>query len=71
MYEEALRHLDADKWVAAMNEEIAALMANNTWKVDILPAGVTPIPTKWVYKLKRDAHGNIERDKATRLFVKG
>ena len=69
-YEEALRSDDVDLWKQAMDEEIASLHANNTWSLEEVPPGVKPIPVKWVYKVKRDASGNIERYKA-RLVAKG
>ncbi|KAJ0615408.1 putative RNA-directed DNA polymerase [Helianthus annuus] len=57
-------------WRAAMTEEFKALMRNGTWTL------VPPVPNanivdcKWVYRLKRDEHGNIKRYKA-RLVAKG
>jgi hypothetical protein len=68
-YEEAMETGDP-RWRQAMDEEIASLHSNNTWKLEPLPPGVKPLPPKWVFKIKRDAHGNIERFKA-RLVVKG
>jgi hypothetical protein len=53
-----------------MQEEIASLKEYDTWTVEPLPVGVKPIPCKWVYKVKRDAYGNVERYKA-RLVAKG
>jgi len=53
-----------------MDEEMTSLHANGTWTLEEAPAGIHPIPVKWVYKIKRDAAGNIERYKA-RLVVKG
>ncbi|GJX29430.1 putative RNA-directed DNA polymerase, partial [Tanacetum coccineum] len=57
-------------WKNAMAEEYAALTRNGTWSL------VPPVPTanvvdcKWVYKIKRDPHGAIQRYKA-RLVAKG
>jgi hypothetical protein len=53
-----------------MDEEMASLMTNNTWELEELPDHIKPIPVRWVYKIKRDAKGNIERYKA-RLVAKG
>jgi len=53
-----------------MNQEIQALIENNTWEVVSFPAGKKPIDCKWVYKTKYKAHDSLERLKA-RLAVKG
>ena len=47
-----------------MDEEMASLQENNTWTLEQHPAVVKPIPVKWVFKVNRDALGNIERYKA-------
>ena len=48
---------------------MASLQENCTWTLEEQPNGVRPNPIKWVYKVKRDALGNIERYKA-RLVAK-
>jgi hypothetical protein len=69
-YEEAMRAKDAQQWKHAMDEEMASLLANGTWTLEPLPEGVKPIPAKWVFKIKKDANGNVERYKA-RVVAKG
>jgi len=52
-----------------MDDESKSLHDNGTWVLEKTPAGVKPIPVMWVYKIKCDAAGNIERYKA-RLVAK-
>jgi hypothetical protein len=69
-YLDALRRPDADFWRSAMDSEIEALLANNTWEADVPPPDVKIIPTMFIFKLKRTATGAIEKYKA-RLVAKG
>ena len=48
-----------EHWRAAMRDELASIEENKTWILADLPAGHKPIGLKWVYKLKRDANGNV------------
>lgn len=67
---EAMAGPDATLWQRAMDEEMASLLSNKTWTLMEPPRGANTIDSMWVYKLKRDAAGNVERYKA-RLVVKG
>jgi len=57
-------------WHKAMAEEIRALEENDTWLVEDLPPGKKPISCKWVYRVKYDSDGRVERYKA-RLVIRG
>ncbi|KAD4385441.1 hypothetical protein E3N88_25609 [Mikania micrantha] len=57
-------------WDRAMKEEIASIERNKTWNLTDLPSGHRPIGLKWIFKIKKDAKGNITRHKA-RLVAKG
>ena len=66
-YVEASRH---DCWLKAMQAELHALQTNNTWTLTTLPPHKTAIGCRWVYKIKYNADGSVERYKA-RLVAKG
>ncbi|CAL8163260.1 unnamed protein product [Prunus armeniaca] len=57
-------------WCEAMTKEIQALEQNKTWILTTLPAGKRPIGYKWVFKVKYNYDGTVERYKA-RLVAKG
>uniref|UniRef100_A0A0A9ENB8 Reverse transcriptase Ty1/copia-type domain-containing protein n=1 Tax=Arundo donax TaxID=35708 RepID=A0A0A9ENB8_ARUDO len=59
-----------EAWRKAMEEEMEAVEENKTWRLVELPLGHRPIGLRWVYKLKKDAGGNVVRHKA-RLVAKG
>jgi hypothetical protein len=53
-----------------MDEEMAALDANATWEFVVLPKDKKAIGCKWVYKVKHNANGYVNKYKA-RLVTKG
>jgi Reverse transcriptase (RNA-dependent DNA polymerase) len=58
------------KWEVAMHEELRALDKNRTWELVSLSPGKKVVGCKWVFTLKHNPEGKVERYKA-RLMVKG
>ena len=58
------------RWRQAMLEEMAALDKNNTWVLTTLPANKKAVGCKWVFTVKQNSEGKVERYKA-RLVAKG
>ena len=68
--EEVLSRPDSELWIEAMNSELASLNSKGVYEETELPQGHKPIPAKWVFKVKRDASGKVDKYKA-RLVAKG
>ncbi|KAF8729142.1 Reverse transcriptase (RNA-dependent DNA polymerase), partial [Rhizoctonia solani] len=68
--EEALSGPDADKWKAAMEQEIATLEKQGTYNTSTLPPGRKAMGCQWVLTIKQNKEGQPIQYKA-RLVVQG
>ena len=48
-------------WLTAMQQEYDALLKNHTWDLVSLPPNRQAIGCKWVYRVKENADGSINR----------
>ncbi|KAG7551468.1 Retrotransposon Copia-like N-terminal [Arabidopsis thaliana x Arabidopsis arenosa] len=62
--------IKSEKWHAPMNEELQTCVNTGTFSVVSLPEGKKPIGCRWVYRIKHNADGTIDRYRA-RLVAKG
>ena len=69
-YEKAMRSVHSSKWLEAMKDEMKSMSYNGVWDLEEIPKGAKIVGCKWVYKIKHDSKGNVERFKA-RLVAKG
>jgi hypothetical protein len=63
-FKQAMASPQKAAWEEACQQKIAAHMDNGTWHLAKLPAGRTPVGSRWVFHIKRTAEGFIERYKA-------
>ena len=69
-FKQAISCDDKDLWREAMANEARSLAENETWELCDLPEGRQAIDNRWVYKVKRNSTGEVEKYKA-RLVIKG
>ena len=62
--------LQDTKWFAAMIDEFQVFQKNNTWTLVSLPPQRNAIGCKWVFRVKENSDGSINRYKA-RLVARG
>lgn len=66
-YDEAMRSKLAHRWKESMNKEITDLLAHDTWELvkrNSVPKSRRITKSKWVYKIKLNKDGSIERFKS-------
>jgi hypothetical protein len=63
-FEEVMRSVHSSKWLEVMKDEMRSMSANKVWDLERIPNGAKIIGSKWVYKMKCDSKGNVERFKA-------
>ncbi|XP_076934283.1 putative mitochondrial protein AtMg00820 [Bidens hawaiensis] len=68
MFEDAINQKE---WKLVMEDEMTALVKNQTWDLVSQATGVKLVSCKWVYKLKRREDGSVERFELTRLIARG
>lgn len=68
--EDALDSDDCESWKHSMQQEYLSQLQNNTWTLVKKPEDKKILSMKWVFRLKTDEDGNVERFKS-RLCVKG
>uniref|UniRef100_A0AAV1UV04 Reverse transcriptase Ty1/copia-type domain-containing protein n=1 Tax=Peronospora matthiolae TaxID=2874970 RepID=A0AAV1UV04_9STRA len=69
-FKSAMESKNAVKWKEACDSEIDSLRKNKTWQLVQLPKGRKTIVYRWVFRVKENQDGGIERFKA-RLVAKG
>lgn len=60
-FKEVIQH---PKWIEAINKELDALIENQTWVITDLSLHKKLIGCKWIFKVKLNADGTVERYKA-------
>ena len=64
-----MNDVNSSKWLEAIKDELKSMVQNEVWDLVELLEGHRKVGCKWVFKTKRDSHGNLERYKV-RLVAK-
>lgn len=68
-YDEALNSPQRNEWIAAMEEELSSLHKMRTWTLVPRTAEIKAVKSKWVFRIKRNASGHIDKYKARLVAV--
>ena len=68
--EDAFSGENSHQWKEATKSEYDSLVGNNTWELVPPPNGKNVVGSHWVFKVKRDADGSVQRFKS-RLVAQG
>ncbi|KAG7597280.1 Zinc finger CCHC-type [Arabidopsis suecica] len=60
---------ESKEWIQVCEDEIHSIAKNKTWNLEDLPIGVKPIGLKWIFKLKSNSDGSINKHKARLVVV--
>jgi hypothetical protein len=60
-FEKAMRSDHLLKWLEAMQDEMKSMNTNDVWDLEEIPNGAKTVGCKWVYKIKCDSKGNVEK----------
>lgn len=55
--------LTQPEWFSVMEDGFESLMKNDTWVLIFLPAHRKPIGCKWVFKVKENSDGSLNKHK--------
>jgi hypothetical protein len=69
-FKEVMKSENSQKWREAMEEKLRSMSSNDIWDLVEISDGAKRVGYKWVYKMKYDSKGKIERFKA-RLVAEG
>ena len=69
-FKHAMSCSESKLWMEAMREELNSMEKNKVWELVDLPNDRKAIGSKWIFKRKLNASGNVEKYKA-RLVAKG
>ena len=61
---QAMRSDHSKQWNEAEQDHIESHMVRGTWVEVIVPEGTRTLPTHWVYQVKQDSDGYVDRFKA-------
>ena len=60
-FEEAFQQLT---WADAMVEGHDSIIRNSAWEVVPRPVGKSVVGSRWIYKVKQETYGSVEKYKA-------